>query len=129
MPSHLFFDMLGLNEPCAEDDLADCEAKAARLSEKVQRVFDAMVRCQRAMEKRRHAIARLEKQVEIDSAPPASQSQAAARQNARQRLEREQRVLKKHEAAYQLLLARMGRTKQKLSQLQVQLRKHKMKRK
>src|SRR5262249_5052406 len=129
MPSHPFFDMLGLDDSCPEDQVAVCEEKAAHLTKKVQRIFDAMVRRQRAIAKRRHATASLEKQGESHSAGPASQSQAVARQKARQRLEREQRLVKKHEGAYQLLLARMDRTKQKLSQLQDQLRSYKMKRK
>ena len=129
MPSNPFFEMLGLNEPWPDDGVADCEAKAARLTEKVQRIFDSMVRHQRAMEIRRNEIAIIEKQVESHPKVPVGQSQIDAREKAKARLERNRRILEKHEAAYQLLLAHMHRTKRTLTNLQDQIRSHKLNRK
>jgi hypothetical protein len=105
-----FFDVLGLpiqdlraawpEEPRLED-------RAARTKKKFDRIYSALVQRRRAIESLRLDIERDERRKSDD---------------AFLRIERNRRQLLRRESNYQLLLARMARTKRKLARLQFEIR-------
>ena len=96
--AHPFFDMLGLDDPWPKDRVADLEKKAARIKDFMQRIGEAMVRCRCKIERLRQ---------KVESSPS----------------DHGRRMLEVFEARYQQLLSRMGKAKQKLSNLQRAMRR------
>jgi hypothetical protein len=129
------FDLLGLpiedwRGLWPDDPLSRLNAKAARLSNKLQRIYQALIRRRCRIEYWRQEIERYERylrRLAVCTAILGNDSEGINLvTEVHRRLERSRRIVEKHEARYQFLLTQHSRTRKEFANLRVKLRTSKI---